>query len=331
MSFITLTKSGWVDDMGLQRGRWTTEADLLSERKSLLEVQRSDRINAGNGDDQLIGKGLQVMGSLSTGAGNDLLNTSFRGNGDDSLWLTGKLDLGDGDDTLTALRLGLSKRSSGAYGINSSGSLFTGAGRDSVESTEVLISAGSINLGDGDDQFKATGLFCNSRGLFLAGAGNDQLHVVHLDHSGTISMGDGDDLIRASRGTNTKARYKGINNNGVVNTGAGNDEVDSLDGGFRGAGRWILGDGDDLIRGFGGGQFEGGLGTDRLLLGAGTYTITASAVPERFQLRAMGGREAMGLLEIEEIGSALQPNERLPLKAGSLVVGNAGELSFTPI
>jgi len=39
----------------------------------------------------------------------------------------------------------------------------------------------------------------------------------------------------------------------------------------------------------------------------------------------------MGLLEIEEIGSALQPNERLPLKAGSLVVGNAGELSFTPI
>ena len=48
---------------------------------------------------------------------------------------------------------------------------------------------------------------------------------------------------------------------------------DALVGGWAGGGRADLGAGNDVVRGFGSGTFDGGLGTDALTFNAGTYSI----------------------------------------------------------
>ena len=68
----------------------------------------------------------------------------------------------------------------------------------------------------------------------------------------------------------------GIVNDGLIDMGKGKDVLDASRGGFSGNGLALLGDDDDTVRGFGSGQFDGGLGSaDRLVFGAGTYVVTA--------------------------------------------------------
>ena len=70
--------------------------------------------------------------------------------------------------------------------------------------------------------------------------------------------------------------YRGsIFNNGIINTGNGDDTVDGITGGFDGFGVMNLGAGNDTLRGFGTGTFNGGAGNrDKIFLGEGEYTIT---------------------------------------------------------
>jgi hypothetical protein len=52
----------------------------------------------------------------------------------------------------------------------------------------------------------------------------------------------------------------------TVQTGAGNDTINGLRGGFGGSGKYLLGSGKDRVLGFGNGTFNGGKGKDSLFL-----------------------------------------------------------------
>jgi Ca2+-binding RTX toxin-like protein len=73
----------------------------------------------------------------------------------------------------------------------------------------------------------------------------------------------------------TGASGIGIYNDGTIDTGSDRDLVDALIGGFAGSGITNLGAGDDTLKGFGRGTFQGGSGQDTLVFNPGTYTITA--------------------------------------------------------
>jgi hypothetical protein len=76
---------------------------------------------------------------------------------------------------------------------------------------------------------------------------------------------------------NGKIPLYGIDNNGVINMGNGNDSIIANEGGFysgpNSSGAWFLGEGDDYIKGYGSGDFYGGDGNDTLELTPGTYTV----------------------------------------------------------
>ncbi len=90
-----------------------------------------------------------------------------------------------------------------------------------------------------------------------------------LLNAGTITGGDGNDVITGS-GSGSVADsladlYAGIANFGHIATGDGKDTVDALTGGFFGDGTIDLGAGDDTLKGFGTGSFDGGAGSLDLL------------------------------------------------------------------
>lgn len=102
--------------------------------------------------------------------------------------------------------------------------------------------------------------------------------VVSLDGwvltSGIIKAMAGNDFIT---GIGAAGDEVGIDNGGTIDTGAGNDTVDALFGGsvmLIGIGTIDLGIDNYTLKGFGQGTFIDGNGTDKILLGAGTYTIT---------------------------------------------------------
>jgi hypothetical protein len=115
--------------------------------------------------------------------------------------------------------------------------------------------------------------------VFL-GEGNDSI-IADTDFSNPaienfniIETGDGNDTI-TSDGL--------IYNEGMINTGNGDDSI-IVDGGFESgpAGGVFLGDGEDYIKGFGGGGFYGGNGQDTLELTPGSYTVRVSPVGADF-------------------------------------------------
>jgi Ca2+-binding RTX toxin-like protein len=77
-----------------------------------------------------------------------------------------------------------------------------------------------------------------------------------------INMGNGNDII-----TGTGSGY-GILNDGEINMGGGNDKV-TANSGFGGNGSVFLGAGNDYLKGFGSGNFNGGSGKDTLELTKG--------------------------------------------------------------
>jgi hypothetical protein len=90
----------------------------------------------------------------------------------------------------------------------------------------------------------------------------------------TIDAGDGDDTV-TSVASSATGESVGIFNNGVIDGGAGDDVFDALTGGWGGSGRADLGSGNDTVRGFGSGKFDGGIGLDKLTFNSGTYNIEA--------------------------------------------------------
>ena len=212
-------------------------------------------IDTGDGNDQVIGigdyAGIVNEGVISTGLNND----TIRGNGDIYGIINGTrgtINTGGGGDTI--------KGTGSDAGILNLGTIKTGAGRDNIigVGNSGIINNGFINTNEGDDTI--TGVY-TGQGLALAMWPSAELPL------GAIHVGDKESY--------TAAAYSGsIVNNGIINTGKGDDIVDGITGGFGGYGVMNLGDGNDILKGYGTGTFNGGAGdSDKILLGDGDYTI----------------------------------------------------------
>ena len=217
-------------------------------------------LHTGAGNDTVDGAGGDLGialygGIVNTGDGNDLVNgkggyAGIYTNYDDSA-----IETGSGNDIVLG--------TGGAYGILTTirSIIDTGTGNDvvtgrgeSTDSSGVYLYNSTITTGDGKDIVTDTG---GAYGLEVRGGS-------------AIETGNGNDVITGIGG------YAGI---GVfdagsrISTGAGDDTVDALAGGFRGSGLTDLGSGDDNLKGFGTGFFDGGDGTDVLTFNSGTYSI----------------------------------------------------------
>jgi hypothetical protein len=138
----------------------------------------------------------------------------------------------------------------------------TGSGRDKIIGivwTEYhgcgIYNGGSIETGNDDDYICSYGKF---------------------ENYGIVSLGDGDDRLEARTNNN-----EAINNNGSIYTGKGKDSLiadgGAYNGDFAGTGNVFLGDGEDYLKGFGSGYYEGGDDQDSLELTQGSYTIIISS------------------------------------------------------
>jgi hypothetical protein len=83
---------------------------------------------------------------------------------------------------------------------------------------------------------------------------------------------------------------------------------DVLTGGFFGNGMTNMGDGNDTVKGFGTGYFDGGTGQeDRLLFGSGTYTVLDTTANLDGFYTVNNRTSDMFLKSFELIGSANNP------------------------
>ena len=183
---------------------------------------------------------------VNTRGGDDFIS----GPGSYGILNFGTINTDSGNDSITGSR----GQEPDSYGILNFGTIDTGSGNDSItgsrEEGNRILNFGTINTGSGDD------LITGSGGLY------------GIDNWGTIDTGNGNDTIIGS-GDST-----GFNNRGTIDTGNGNDRL-IANGGFMGS-EVFLGSGDDYLKGFGSGSFDGGNGQDILELTAGAYTVGIS-------------------------------------------------------
>lgn len=205
----------------------------------------------------------------------------------------GKIDSGLANDRITGNG---KSRSGDAYGISLNGSnaetkIDTGLGNDSVVG-------------------KARSRSGNAFG------------INNLRNS-TIDTGDGDDTVTGVASSAT-GEAVGIFNNGVIDGGAGDDVFDALTGGWGGNGRADLGSGNDTVRGFGSGTFDGGVGFDTLVFNAGTYNIArVGSQLDRFEitLSSLQNSPVMTVTEFEFFGEGDQ-------QTSFAAAASAGEITF---
>jgi hypothetical protein len=232
-------------------------------------------LNTGNGNDIITGTAKQsgffgYGGILDTGNGNDII-TGTAQNGIESYWRV--FNTGDGDDTLIGNgdRLG--------SGINLA-TLNTGDGNDIIIGTNITGNGTGIS----NNQY-SFGDFSISNPSLETDNGNDTITgsgFIGIYNGSTINTGNGNDLI-IGIGT-----HWGIENSGTINTGNGDDSI-ITEGGFSSrfsdsytVGSTFLGNGEDYLKGFGRGNFNGGNGRDTLKLTSGTYTIEISETTVNF-------------------------------------------------
>jgi hypothetical protein len=200
-------------------------------------------------------------------------------------------DLGDGDDTVIAVGRGEGSGKVAAYGLNG-GELVAGDGDDTITGeghvrAGAKVEATGIRLDDDFTLFGGTGeaesTILSKEGAVLAtgdghdtvtgiarlGAGVDAGDAVgiRLGEAGRLTTGDGDDTVVGRAESDAgKGRADAIAGDaaGLLDTGEGDDVVDAEEGWFAGGFTLRLGDGDDLVRGFGDVVIDGGRGHDTL-------------------------------------------------------------------
>ena len=232
---------------------------------------RSGLIKMGNGNnDSITGTGIakgkggyssgifnRQGGTIAMGDGN---NDSITGTGGfyNGIYNRGTITMGDGNnDSITGTGI-----SDGAYGIYN----------------QNVGSNPSITMGDGNnDSITGTAKGKNTVGIYN-------------EMGCTITMGDGKGTITGT------GESVGIYNDGIINTGEGNDSV-IANGGFAGSGSLFLGEGKDLLKGFGSGSFSGGEGIDTLELTTGAYTVGISGTTTTFT----SGSTIMTTTEFEKL------------------------------
>ena len=264
-------------------------------------IENDGFLNTGVGNDRISGEGTygiaSTYGLISTGNGDDLIN----GDGSTIYGISlggGTINGGLGDDTIQG--------SGGEDGIHTyfGGTEINGdSGSDYIYGSGarhgIYHFAGTISGGDGNDTIK--GIDNNDTVLLSSDSfGTDS----GIQNWSVIDGGPGDDLIIG------EGFAVGIDNRGTIYGGDGNDTINALNGGFEGYGHIDLGNGDDTVKGFGSGSFEGGNGTDAILLPTGIYTISNSSV--------RGGGVAMNIASFERVGGI--DGNLLSLQAGTFIV-----------
>ena len=261
-------------------------------------------IKTGNGSDNIngtgVGFGIGNRGIIETGNGNDNINGTGNCVGifNSALDNLGIIETGNGNDNING---------TGSAGIVNFGTIKTGNGSDDINGTgdlagetpdeipcapinfnSALVNIGMIDTGRGNDNIIGTngeseGIENRSTGTIKTGNGNDNIigsgDIAGLTNLGTINTGNGKDQIIGTNLTGSGEDIAGINNTGTIDTGKGNDIVDALTGGFASfglipvpegdedVGTINLGQGKDLIRGFGEQIVDGGRGFDTAELG----------------------------------------------------------------
>lgn len=258
--------SGWVVDYGevvrMLAGDDEVSSSLFSG--SVNAIQNYGTIDAGSGNDSLIGiteivpggygVGIDNVGTIKMGSGNDYVY----GRGFDlGIWNRGLLDLGEGNDKVIGIY--------DQCGLLNTGTIWGGNGLDEIYGYGIdhaLENHGSIYTGNDNDLVFG--------GAIRTGSSQVNRGIVQGDDN-IIDTGDGDDVVHGE-GTGAWG-VSGIYNNGKIFLGKGNDTIDAITGGFDGYGVTDCGAGNDLVKGFGGGEFLGGKGVDTLLFESGVYSI----------------------------------------------------------
>jgi len=259
-------------------------------------ISNFSTIDTGNDDDIIsAGGGIDNYGNIDIGDGDDSIIAGISYSSDVKLFNNlNDIETGNGNDiikcTLKFHNNDGSSISNKGIAMYNGGTINTGNGNDIIDCTALIYDSydtltdisegvsnyGTINTGNDQDSILSVGNFTNRGGVFL-GEGNDLIAVSSiagvdlpnptLSNFNAIETGEGDDII-----TSVGVIY----NEGIINTGDGNDSIIANDG-FQSApnsnGTWFLGEGEDYIKGFGNGDFFGGNGNDTLELTPGTYTV----------------------------------------------------------
>ena len=94
----------------------------------------------------------------------------------------------------------------------------------------------------------------------------------------------------------------GIYNSGTITTYQGNDTIDALTGGFGGGGKYKLDEGNDTVKGFGIGTFDGGPGDDSLYLPSGSYKVDRRGIAgEDYFITPSGTDKTMFIKDFEHL------------------------------
>jgi hypothetical protein len=202
------------------------------------------------------------------------------------------IETGEGNDIITSTAVIYNKEGgieNAHKAISNDGTINTGNGQDSIISVGNFTNRGNVFLGDGNDSITASMFTSTSEiigeidllnralenfNFIGTGDGNDTITTTGVIYNeGIINTGNGDDSIIVD-GTGTG--YGIYNNGGNINTGDGNDSI-IANGGFQSgensSGSVFLGEGEDYLKGFGSGDFYGGNGNDTLELTPGSYLV----------------------------------------------------------
>ncbi len=283
-----LTETGWENvETGELLGTWTNEADLVDEGDEIivdsdvtantlagadtisgggggLGILNQGTIETGFGNDSISGDGNRAggitnQGTIETGFDNDTISGGGRNSGIDN---SGTIETGFGNDSISG--------GGGNGGIFNSGTIETGFGNDTISgfagnptlAPNGITNSGTIKTENGNDTITGfavgAGSGIGNLGTIETGNGNDTISGVGelsgngIGNSGTIKTGNGNDIISGD-GVSLD-----IVNSGTIETGNDQDTVDALTGGFSGDGMIDLGQGKDLIQGFGQQTVDGG-------------------------------------------------------------------------
>jgi Ca2+-binding RTX toxin-like protein len=240
-----------------------------------------DTFDTGTGDNTFVINNTNDVIDLTTGWGNDTVDSSVTYVLTDplvALNLTGSADLSATDDYGYATLTG-NEASDTLIGGSGSDTLVAGAGVDTLEAgtgnnTFVINNAGDvIETGDapGDDTVESSLSYTLGQGLdtlLLTGSGN-------LEGAGNA---DASDLLEANSGNDTLIAGTGSD---TLTAGSGSD---SLAGG---SGH------DELIGGSGADTLVAGTGTDTLVAGSGANTFVINNVNDVIQLDGQTGNSTV--------------------------------------
>ena len=342
----------------------TGDGNDTIEGRGYYGISNKGLINTGNGKDIIIaGKtifddfiSIENFFTIDTGDDDDIItgNNSIynegvinTGNGDDSIIARfsfpaynatlrnlNAIETGEGNDIITSNTSGgviynQNGEPIGTYkAISNDGTINTGNGQDSIISVGNFTNRGNVFLGDDNDSLTASiiaevGLPNRALENFNAietGDGNDTITSTGVIYNeGIINTGNGDDSIIVDGGVNgTGAGYGIYNNGGNINTGNGNDSIianEGFESGPNSSGSVFLGEGEDYIKGFGSGDFYGGNGNDILELTPGSYTVGRWGATVTFSK----GSSLMLASEFEKLRAGSTTYDFTSLTAGQII------------